>query len=94
MPNLVDNEDDLRTANAMFGSTWGIMLAVGAALGGLFSAEMALAPWSLEKVWDLIKHAKGWMLWETGYADMAMSVDMNTLRYLPWHDGTAMVKLL
>lgn len=38
VPNLVDNEDDLRTANAMFGSTWGIMLAVGAALGGLFSA--------------------------------------------------------
>jgi len=29
--------------------------------------------------------------WETGYADMAMSVDMDTLRYLPWHDGTAMV---
>ena len=29
--------------------------------------------------------------WETGYADMAMSVDLETLRYLPWHDGTAMV---
>lgn len=28
----------------------------GASVGGLFSAEMALAPWSLEKVWDLIKH--------------------------------------
>lgn len=38
IPNLVDNEDDLRTANAMFGSTWGIMLAVGAAIGGVFSA--------------------------------------------------------
>jgi len=28
----------------------------GASVGGLFSAEMALAPWSVEKVWDLIKH--------------------------------------
>lgn len=37
IPNLVDNEDDLRRANALFGSTWGIMLAIGAALGGVFS---------------------------------------------------------
>lgn len=29
--------------------------------------------------------------WETGYADMGMSPDLNTLRYLPWHEGTAMV---
>ena len=28
----------------------------GASVGGLFSAEMALAPWGWEKVWDLIKH--------------------------------------
>jgi peptide/nickel transport system permease protein len=28
----------------------------GASVGGLFSAEMALAPWSAAKVWDLIKH--------------------------------------
>ena len=38
VPNLVDNEDDLRKTNALFGSTWGVMLAVGAALGGLFAA--------------------------------------------------------
>ena len=38
VPNLADNEDDLRKTNALFGSTWGIMLAVGAALGGLFAA--------------------------------------------------------
>lgn len=37
VPNLTDNEDDLRKTNALFGSTWGIMLAVGAALGGLFA---------------------------------------------------------
>jgi len=37
VPNLVDNVDDLRKTNALFGSTWGIMLAVGAALGGLFA---------------------------------------------------------
>jgi peptide/nickel transport system permease protein len=28
----------------------------GASVGGLFSAEMALAPWSAAKVWDLMKH--------------------------------------
>jgi len=29
--------------------------------------------------------------WETGYADMGMSPDFNTLRYMPWHEGTALV---
>ena len=38
VPNLVDNDDDLRKTNALFGSTWGSMLAVGAALGGVFAA--------------------------------------------------------
>ncbi|MFD0979097.1 ABC transporter permease [Tropicimonas aquimaris] len=28
----------------------------GADIGGLFSAEYADAPWSLEKAWDLVKH--------------------------------------
>jgi 4-amino-4-deoxy-L-arabinose transferase-like glycosyltransferase len=28
----------------------------GASVGGLFSADMAMQPWSLAKVWDLIKH--------------------------------------
>ncbi len=37
LPNLTDNAADLRTANALLGSTWGIMLAVGAALGGVFA---------------------------------------------------------
>ena len=38
IPNLVDNEDDLRMANSITGSTWGVMLALGAALGGVFAA--------------------------------------------------------
>ena len=38
IPNLVDDEDDLRIANAITGSTWGVMLALGAALGGVFAA--------------------------------------------------------
>ncbi|CAB4615278.1 unannotated protein [freshwater metagenome] len=38
VPNLADNEDDLRKTNALFGSTWGVMLAVGAALGGVFAS--------------------------------------------------------
>jgi MFS family permease len=36
IPNVVDPED-LATANAMSGSLWGTMLAVGAALGGVVS---------------------------------------------------------
>jgi MFS family permease len=38
IPNLVDSDDDLRLANSLFGSTWGVMLAVGAGIGGVFSA--------------------------------------------------------
>ena len=37
MPNLVEREN-LATANALSGSVWGMMLAVGAALGGLVTA--------------------------------------------------------
>lgn len=37
IPNVVD-EADLSIANAMLGSLWGTMLAVGAALGGLVAA--------------------------------------------------------
>jgi MFS family permease len=37
LPNLVESED-LATANALSGSVWGTMLAVGAALGGLVTA--------------------------------------------------------
>jgi MFS family permease len=37
VPNLVDRED-LATANVLAGATWGTMLAVGAALGGLVVA--------------------------------------------------------
>jgi MFS family permease len=37
IPNLVRDEAELRKAATLFGSTWGVMLAVGAGLGGLFS---------------------------------------------------------
>ena len=37
VPNLAHSPDELRKANALFGSTWGVMLAVGAAVGGAFS---------------------------------------------------------
>jgi len=39
MPNLVEGED-LATANALAGSLWGTMLAVGAALGGVVAAVL------------------------------------------------------
>lgn len=38
LPNLVA-PDDLSAANVLMGSTWGTMLAVGAGLGGLFTAR-------------------------------------------------------
>jgi len=37
VPNLARNPEEFSKANALFGSTWGVMLAVGAALGGVFS---------------------------------------------------------
>ncbi len=37
VPNLARDGEELRKANALFGSTWGVMLAVGAAVGGVFS---------------------------------------------------------
>jgi MFS family permease len=36
LPNLVDAED-LKLATVMFSSTWGAMLAIGAAVGGVFT---------------------------------------------------------
>lgn len=39
VPNLVD-EEDLPVANALVGSAWGSMLAVGGALGGLVAATL------------------------------------------------------
>jgi len=37
IPNLARDPDELRQANALFGSSWGVMLAVGAGIGGIFS---------------------------------------------------------
>ena len=37
LPNLVEDED-LPTANVLIGSAWGVMLAVGAAIGGIVAA--------------------------------------------------------
>ena len=39
LPNVV-RDDDLARANVLMGSTWGTMLAVGAALGGLVTAVL------------------------------------------------------
>src|SRR4029079_19157060 len=38
VPNLARDAYELNRANALFGSSWGVMLAVGASLGGAFSA--------------------------------------------------------
>jgi MFS family permease len=39
LPNLVE-DDELSTANVLLGSAWGVMLAVGAAIGGLVAATL------------------------------------------------------
>jgi MFS family permease len=39
LPNLVDRED-LPTANALIGSAWGTMVALGAAIGGIVTATV------------------------------------------------------
>ncbi len=38
IPNLARNADEVAKANSLLGSTWGVMLAVGAAIGGVFSS--------------------------------------------------------
>jgi MFS family permease len=38
IPNLARNRDEIAKANSLLGSTWGVMLAVGAAIGGFFSS--------------------------------------------------------
>ncbi len=47
LPNLVDDDEDLAAATMLFGATWGVMLAVGAALGGVvagvFGRDVAFA---------------------------------------------------
>ena len=37
LPNLARNDEELNKANSLLGATWGVMLAVGAGLGGLFA---------------------------------------------------------
>ena len=38
IPNIARNKEELAFANSLLGSTWGVMLAVGAAVGGVFAA--------------------------------------------------------
>jgi MFS family permease len=38
IPNIARDNDELAVANSLLGSTWGVMLAVGAAIGGVFAS--------------------------------------------------------
>ena len=38
LPNVTRNDEELRQANALFGSRWGASVFIGSALGGLFAA--------------------------------------------------------
>src|SRR5512132_231002 len=60
LPNLVE-EEDLATANALSGSLWGTMLAVGAALGGIAAAVFGRdTAFILDAVSFL---ASAWLIW-------------------------------
>jgi MFS family permease len=60
LPNLVE-EEDLVTANALSGSLWGTMLAVGAALGGVVAAVFGRdTAFILDAVSFL---ASAWLIW-------------------------------
>jgi MFS family permease len=39
LPNLTRNDEELRQANMLFGSSWGASVFVGSAVGGLFTAS-------------------------------------------------------
>jgi len=38
IPNIARDQEELRVANSILGSTWGVMLAIGAAIGGIFAS--------------------------------------------------------
>jgi MFS family permease len=38
LPNITRNDEELRQANALFGSSWGASVFIGSAVGGLFAA--------------------------------------------------------
>ena len=63
LPNIVSGED-LAAANVLMGSTWGTMLAVGAAIGG---AVTMLLGRDASFVFDALSFlASAWLLWRMG----------------------------
>jgi MFS family permease len=60
LPNLVE-EEDLATANAMSGSLWGTMLAVGAALGGVVAAVFGRDTAFIVDAVSFL--ASAWLIW-------------------------------
>jgi MFS family permease len=88
LPNLVE-EEDLATANALSGSLWGTMLAVGAALGGVVAAVFGRdTAFILDAVSFL---ASAWLIWRIRrpFAEQRMAEDhagvgeatVETIRY-------------
>jgi MFS family permease len=60
LPNLVE-EEDLATANALSGSLWGTMLAVGAALGGVVAAVFGRDTAFIVDAVSFL--ASAWLIW-------------------------------
>src|ERR671911_2446354 len=73
---------------------------------GRLQGKRLTAPWFLQSVVDHGAEACNYLLavdvdmntvdgyamssWETGYGDFEMKPDFDTLRLVPWHEGTAM----
>jgi MFS family permease len=60
LPNLVERED-LPTANALIGSAWGTMVAIGAAIGGVVAATVGREITFL--VYPVLFFASGALVW-------------------------------
>lgn len=60
LPNLVDPAD-LPTANALIGSAWGTMVAIGAAIGGLVAATVGREVTFM--IYPLLFFASGTLVW-------------------------------
>ncbi len=88
MPNIVEPQD-LGTANAMMGSTWGAMLAIGAALGGVFTH---FAGRSAAFLADAVSFAIAGLLIATVRVPMTERIGPPKGKMRPFHDSREALK--
>jgi len=87
IPNLCQPHQ-LNVANALGGATWSVMLAIGAALGGLISA---VAGWQVAIVIDALSFlVSAWLLADL---DLPARLKKTSSRQLTWQDYTGLADL-